>query len=105
LADPTRLMILHDLFEGEKPVGELVNRLELPQSNVSRHLAVLRERGIVNTRREGTSIFYSLADPRIAEACGLVREVLENQLARRQSLAGTIGALRENTGRPSGEAV
>src|SRR3990172_6367576 len=77
LADQTRLMILHELRNGEKSVGQLVSSLSLPQANVSRHLAILRERGIVLTRREGTNIYYRLSDPKIAEACDLVREVLE----------------------------
>lgn len=91
LADPSRLMILHELNEGEKSVGQLVSALGFPQSNVSRHLGVLRERGIVKTRREATTIFYSLANPRIAEACTLVREVLENQLVQHQALASSLG--------------
>lgn len=91
LADPTRLMILHELREGEKAVGQLAASLNLPQSNVSRHLAVLRERGVVNTRRDGTSIFYSLSDPKIAEACDLVRQVLEGHLTRNQHLVAGLG--------------
>ncbi len=93
LADPNRLMILHELREGEKSVGQLVSNLGLPQSNVSRHLAVLRERGIVSTRREGTSIYYNLANPKISEACDLVRDVLENVLAERQARVSSLGAL------------
>ena len=91
LADPTRLMILHELRDGEKSVGQLTASLSLPQSNVSRHLAVLRERGVVTTRRDGTSIFYSLSDPKIAEACDLVRSVLEGQLTRTQQLVTSLG--------------
>ena len=97
LADPKRLMLLHELREGEKSVGQLVSSLRLPQANVSRHLAILRERGIVLTRREGTTIYYSLASPKIAEACNLVREVLEGQLVRQQTLARSIGALGQST--------
>ncbi len=91
LADPTRLMILHELRDGEMSVGQLTEALDLPQSNVSRHLAVLRERGVVKTRREGTSIFYSLSDPKIALACDMVREVLEGHLTRTQHLATSLG--------------
>lgn len=93
LADPNRLMLLHELLEGEMSVGNLVSRLGLPQSNVSRHLAILRERGIVTTRREKTTIYYRLADPKIAEACNLVREVLENRLALNQALASSLGSV------------
>ncbi len=95
LADPTRLMILHALREGERSVGELVKHLELPQSNVSRHLAVLRERAIVLTRREGTTIYYRLAGVEIAQACDLVRKVLEGNLVRNRALAESLSALRD----------
>ncbi|MCX8126498.1 MAG: metalloregulator ArsR/SmtB family transcription factor, partial [Dehalococcoidia bacterium] len=77
LADPTRLMILHELRGGEMSVGQIVKRLGLPQSNVSRHLAVLRQREIVRARRDGTTVYYRLASPKIGQACDLVREVLE----------------------------
>lgn len=95
LADPNRLMILHELKQGEMSVGQLVAVLGLLQSNVSRHLAVLRERGVVNTRREGTTIYYSLSDPKIAEACNLVREVLEGHLNRSQELASSLGLRKD----------
>ncbi len=90
MADANRLMILHELRHGPKSVGEVMAALDLPQSNVSRHLAVLRERGIVQTRREGTTVFYSLASEKIGEACDLVREVLSGQLANNKELAASL---------------
>ncbi len=93
LADPTRLMILNELKRGERSVGQLTVDLGLPQSNVSRHLAVLRERAVVTTRRDGTTVYYSLTSPKIAEACELVREVLEGQLIRNQRLASSLKSL------------
>jgi DNA-binding transcriptional ArsR family regulator len=90
LADPKRLMILHELREGEMSVGQLVSNLGLPQANVSQHLAILRERGIVTRRREGTSVYYGLSNPKIARACDLVREVLADQLAENQALADSL---------------
>lgn len=90
LSDANRLMLLHELREGEKSVGQLVSALGLPQSNVSRHLAVLRERSLVETRREGTTIYYRLGNPKIGEACDLVREVLQSHLARNQELVGSL---------------
>ena len=92
LADPKRLMILHELRGGEMSVGQIVSSLGLPQANVSQHLAIMRERGIVATRREGTSIYYSLANRKIGEACDLVRQVLEEQLAGNRILAGSIAS-------------
>lgn len=90
MADTSRLMILHELRDGERSVGQLVEELHLQQSNVSKHLGILRERGIVNNRREGTSVYYSLANPRIADACDIVQEVLKTNLQQNQLLAKAV---------------
>ena len=95
LADSTRLMILNELKKGEMSVGQLTVNLGLPQSNVSRHLGVLRERAVVTTRRDGTTIYYRLASPKIAEACELVREVLESQLNQNQRLVSSLKSLKK----------
>lgn len=63
LSNPHRLMVLCRLGEAECAVGELQAQVGLSQSALSQHLAVLREEGLVATRREGTSIFYRIADP------------------------------------------
>jgi len=86
-ADPKRLMIINELREGERSVGDLVATLASPQAVVSRHLAVLRHRGIVVTRREGASIYYRLANPRIVEACDIVHSILMDHLAQNRDLA------------------
>lgn len=97
MADSKRLMILHELRSGEMSVGQLASSLELAQSNISRHLSVLRERGIVVTRREGTTVYYRLTDERIVAACDLVREVLRGTLARGQELASSLRFLADNS--------
>jgi DNA-binding transcriptional ArsR family regulator len=86
-ADPTRLMIISELREGEKSVGDLVDTLGAPQAFISRHLAVLRNRGIVSARRNGVNVYYSLTNPRIIEACDTVHNVLMDQVARSRELA------------------
>jgi len=86
-ADPKRLIIIEELRQGEKAVGDLAQTLAISQAVVSRHLAILRERGVVKTRREGTNIYYSLSDPRICEACDLVHQILLNQIAKSKELA------------------
>lgn len=58
--NPVRLMILCALAQGEYAVGELNDRIELSQSTLSQHLAILRRKGLVQTRREAQTIFYSL---------------------------------------------
>jgi DNA-binding transcriptional ArsR family regulator len=86
-ADPRRLMIITQLREGECSVSDLVAKLASPQAVVSRHLAVLRSRGIVVTRREGSSVYYRLANRRIIEACDIVHSILMDNLARDRDLA------------------
>lgn len=81
LADPKRLLILNSLRDGERSVGDLVEELDLPQPNVSQHLAVLRERGMVETRRDGQRVLYSVAYPQVIKAMDLLREVMAAQLA------------------------
>ena len=86
-SDPKRLLIINELRNGEKQVGDLANTLEMPQAEVSRQLALLRSKGVVVDRREGTNVYYHLTDSRIAEACDLVHEVLLSNLAKNRELA------------------
>jgi len=86
-SDSKRLLIISELRNGEKQVGELAKTLEMPQAVVSRQLALLRNRGVVIARRERTNVYYSLSDLRIVEACDLVHEVLLNNLAKNRELA------------------
>ena len=65
LASRHRLMVLCSLLEGEQSAGGLGQRLGLTQSNLSRHLAMLRQEGLVATRREGTTIHYRIASERV----------------------------------------
>ena len=92
LADPTRIMLLYQLAEGPKTVGELASALDLSQPSVSRHLKVLRERGMVTATRLGATVEYRLADLRAIQALDLMRAVLHDSLAHRAEL---IGALEE----------
>lgn len=87
LADPTRILLLYQLAEGAKSVGELATALGLSQPTVSRHLKVLRERGMARTERFGTVVVYSLTDQRVIQALDLMRAVLADNLAQRAALA------------------
>ena len=80
LGDTTRILILYLLSEQAMVVNEISDALDAPQSTISRHLRVLRERNLVNTEREGTSIRYSLHDQRIIDALDLLRAVLTDQI-------------------------
>lgn len=67
LANPTRLMLLCSLVEGEQSVGELNERIPISQSALSQHLARLRQEGLVATRRESQTIHYRIADPMVLD--------------------------------------
>lgn len=85
MADPTRLRILHAMQNGEKCVTDLLEGMECSQANVSKHLAILRKAGLVDCRREGSSVYYRIADQAVYEICGTVCDSLQHQLAGRQA--------------------
>lgn len=90
LGDPTRIMILYLLAEKEMYVNEISDTLGIPQSSVSRHLRVLRERRLVETERQGTAVLYSLKDRRIIQALDLMRAILSDQLQAQAEISSTI---------------
>ena len=89
IAHPLRLAILHCLKDDEKTVNELTQIFGASQSNVSQHLALLRQRQIVKTRKDGSNIYYRVASPKISQACDMVRGVLLEQLSQKQEMAKT----------------
>ena len=91
LSDPTRILILYALSENDLNVTELTNELGVPQPTTSRHLKVLRERGLVNPTRQGTTITYHLSDKRLVEALDLLRSVMRDGLNQRVSLINEVG--------------
>jgi DNA-binding transcriptional ArsR family regulator len=90
LADSNRILLLYVLAEQPRNVTDLAHRLGLPQPTVSRHLKILRERGIVVAERDGQSVFYSLADERIIVALDLLRQMLAVQLENQGNLAHEV---------------
>ena len=90
LADPNRIMILYALAQGSRNVTEIYSELDMPQPLVSRHLKVLRERGMVTTERRGTVMVYSLADTRLIKALDLLRAVMHDNLAKRAELVNAL---------------
>lgn len=88
LNDPKRLLILYALGDEPRSVTELTELLDAPQANVSQHLAVLRQRGLVDTERQGTSVIYSLRHHKVVEAIDLLREIMSDEVARRGELFG-----------------
>jgi DNA-binding transcriptional ArsR family regulator len=75
LADPKRLCVLESLAAGELSVSDLAMRVACQVPNMSQHLAVLRSAGLVATRREGSTVFYRLTDPRVLEAYHLLQSI------------------------------
>ena len=75
LGNEQRLLILCHLLDGELSVGELNQRVDLSQSALSQHLALLRELGLVATRREAQNIFYSLPDGPVVRVMALLQEI------------------------------
>jgi ArsR family transcriptional regulator len=75
LADPKRLCVLESLADGELSVRDLATRVSCQVPNMSQHLAVLRSAGLVTTRRDGSTVFYRLADPRVLEAYRLIQTI------------------------------
>ncbi len=82
MANPVRLMVLCQLAEGEKSVGELEKVADVSQSALSQHLALLRERGLVRNRRAGQSIFYSLDGPEAPALLAALYEVYCRNVGR-----------------------
>lgn len=75
LANEQRLLVLCALLEGEQNVGQLNSRIKLSPSALSQHLASLREKGLVQTRREAQTIYYQLADPRVTQLLALLKQL------------------------------
>jgi DNA-binding transcriptional ArsR family regulator len=92
LSDPTRILLLYELQAGPKNVSDLAESIETSQPTVSRHLKVLRERRLVLAERDGTNVFYRLADERVLQALDLLRAMLAHSLEERQALVASAPA-------------
>lgn len=90
LANPKRLEIINTLREDELSATEIAGKIGISNANASQHLAIMRNKGILKSRREGVSIHYSLANPKVITACDIMREVLFEYLNEQQSLARKV---------------
>ncbi len=91
IAEPMRIKLLDRLRDGEATVGELTEATGASQQNVSKHLALLAEAGIVARRKDGTHVHYRIADEGVFRLCEDVCGSIQEQLA---SLSGLVGAVR-----------
>ncbi len=96
LADPRRILLLYALHQKPSNVGDLAKELNISQPAASRHLNLLRERGIVSAQRDGQTVVYTLTDVRIIQALDLLRAVLASKLKNQAVLMESI--LSESTG-------
>jgi DNA-binding transcriptional ArsR family regulator len=81
--NPRRQAIIDTIRRDEMTVSELIKKTEISQANLSQHLAILRAKGVVRTRREGNNIYYSIANLKIIEAYDLISEVLRESISSR----------------------
>ena len=86
LSHPTRIRVLEILSEGERSVGDIQAIVEIEASNLSQQLAVLRRAGVVTARKEGSMVFYALADEHLVELLIAAKQVLINSLTHTQGL-------------------
>jgi DNA-binding transcriptional ArsR family regulator len=93
LGHPARIRILEILRDGEASVSELIPQVGLEPSHLSQQLGVLRRAGVVSGRKEGVSVRYSVADPRIFELLETARSILSASLKETSSLLGELEAI------------
>jgi ArsR family transcriptional regulator len=87
LGNAKRIRILDALQNGELTVSELVDIVGISPANISQHLGIMRQKGILTSRREGVNVFYKISNPKVSKACALMREVLIEELEKGQKIA------------------
>ncbi|HSK34277.1 MAG TPA: metalloregulator ArsR/SmtB family transcription factor [Propionicimonas sp.] len=90
LSHPMRIRVLELLSEREHSVGELLRELDVEASNLSQQLAVLRRAGLVTTRKEGSTVYYSLISDQIADLMSVARSILTSVLSEQAELLSTL---------------
>jgi ArsR family transcriptional regulator len=90
LGHPVRIRILELLRDGERSVGDVQLELNLDSSGTSQHLSALRQLGLLDSHRVGTSVFYSIADPRVTELLAAAKQILTSALTVSHSLLGGL---------------
>ena len=92
LAHPLRIRALEVLSKGERPVGDLATQLEVDATHLSQQLGVLRRAGLVATRREGTTVFYSIKDRLLVDVLDIARRFLVASLSEQQNVLAGLRA-------------
>jgi DNA-binding transcriptional ArsR family regulator len=89
LSHPIRLEILTNLRDGKKSVNEIAALTGVRQATISQHLALLRQRGVVTKKRDGMNVYYDIANPKITQACDLMRQVLLEHISSMNRISTT----------------
>ena len=92
MGNPKRIEILFTLNDSEMSVEEIAKKMKIRMANLSQHLAIMRERGVVSVRREGTKMYYKLSNPKTLKACLMMRDVMFEQMKEK------LVILRETAG-------
>ena len=89
-----RLEIINTLKDKELSAGELIETIGLSKANLSQHMSVLRSKGVILTRRDGVNIYYRIANPKILQACHLMREVLLEQFQEKGKFVSSLRQIK-----------
>lgn len=100
LADPKRILMIYALAERPRSVNDLADELGLSQPATSRNLKVLRERGLVASLRQGTTLEYRLTDLRLVDALNMLRAVLRDRLTHNANLMESVNELNNPLTQP-----
>lgn len=90
IAQPTRLRILYFLRDGEKCTCEIIPRMKEEQSNISRHLTHMKDAGILESRKEGVSVYYKIKDKRVFTLLSIVDEMIKSEIKEKAKLVKII---------------
>lgn len=90
LANPKRLEILYTLKDGEMTAGDLARTVDVTMPNLSQHLSLMKQYGLVESRKEGLNMYYRVASEHILETCASVRRVLTEQLTKQSLLLDQV---------------
>jgi DNA-binding transcriptional ArsR family regulator len=97
LGHPVRIRMLELLINGERTVGQLQAELDLDSSGTSQHLAALRQQGVLDSRRAGTSVYYRIRDPRVSQLLAVARQILTSALTDSHALLSDLAEPPEDT--------
>lgn len=89
-----RLEIINSLNDKEMSASELIDRIGLSKANLSQHMGVLRSKGVILTRRDGVNVYYRISNPKIIQACHLIREVLLEQFQEKGKMVASLRQIK-----------